>query len=229
MKRTLSLLLTAVILFSGCGLKKQLTAFGLYSKAASDISKAGGMEAECDITIDLGILASSLSMNLKQNGDNSEVVVYMAGEEVSRSTTYDGVTYLSSNGTKTKSAAEPSSSGTGSSAIPKLAEELFDGVEIVNTDTGKSLTVSIDSDTFSSLMESFSGASPDLSFDDAVLTMNFDENDSITGMELSANATMAISEISMDAVVTADYKFINLGKAPEISPPEDADKYIEAK
>ena len=228
MKRIIAIILAAAVAFCGCGLKKQLTAFGLYSKSVSDIAKAGGMEAECDIKIDLGVISTEFTVHLKQNGENSETVMYMGGEQVSRTVVFDGVSYVSSGGEKVKSPAEPLSENV-SSAVPKLAEELFDGVEISETAEGSSVTVDIDSEIFADMLGEINGASPALDFDNAVLTMNYDKDDMITGMDLSADVEMSFSGVSMSAKMTADYDFINLGEAPEISPPDDANEYIEAQ
>lgn len=231
-KRLICAALIIAIMLGGCGLGSKLTAFGLYSKAVSDIKKAGGLEAECVITADLGIASMETTMHMKQSGDVSETVMYVGGEEVSRALTYEGYVYtLTADGSKTKEKVDESKIEA-VDGIPKLAEELFDGVEVIETETGKAVTVSVGGDVLGDLMGSADEMSS-IEFSDAVLTMNFNEDNEIQNMLMTADISVALpiagAEMSLDAKMTADYRFINLGEKPEIEVPGDLGEYVTAE
>lgn len=231
MKRIIAVILVftlALGTLSGCALKKQLTAFGLYSKAVNTIREAGGVEAECVAVMDLSLLSVEIDMNIKQNGENSEITVAMGGEQVSKTTTVGGTVYVDAAGTKTRY-PKPDAVGSGNemSAIPKLAEDLFTDIEIVeDEDGGRALTVAIGSDVLASLFDAADGAFDGASFENAALTMYFDPDDNIKSMHLDGDAVMEVMGFSMTVNMLVDYTFINLGTAPEINSPEDAEDYI---
>lgn len=231
MKRIITIILTLSLVlgaFSGCALKKQLTAFGLYSKAVNTIRDAGGVEVECTAVMDITLLSVEMDMNIKQNGKNSEVTVSMGGEQISKTAIVDGMVYVEANGMKI-CYPQPSEDKPGSadiSALPKLAEDLFNDVEIVEDENGgKALTVSVSGDTLASVLGSAAEALEGLQFDDAELTMYFNADDDIESMHMTGSAQMSAIGISMNVGMEIDYRFINLGTAPEITPPDDADEY----
>lgn len=233
MKRIIAVILVitlALTALSGCALKKKLTAFGLYSKAVSTIRDAGGMEADCAMVMDLSLLSVEMNMNIKMNGDDSEITLSMGGEQLTKTTTVGDTVYIEASGIKTCMPKEESSHLTKDeiSALPKLTEDMFNDIEIVEDENGgKALTVSIGGDTLSSVFESFSSeALEGISFNDAEVTMYFNSDDEIESMHVDSNAEMSSMGLSMKMNIVIDYTFINLGTAPEINVPEDADEYV---
>ena len=231
MKRIVALTISVIIALTaitGCAFKKQLTAFGLYTKAVNTIREAGGMEAECKAVLDLSLIKVGIDMNIKQNGSDSEVTVIMSGEQVSKTITVGDMVYTDAAGVKTRSPkAAPADDSIGDiSALPKLAEDLFTDIEIVEDENGgKALTIVIGSDTIAALLGEGAEIIDGIDFDDCEMTMYFDADDNIKSMHLESDAAMDFSEFEMKISLTVDYDFINLGTAPEISIPEDADDY----
>lgn len=229
-KRIISIFLAVLMLLtvlSGCGLKKKLTAFQLYMGAADAIRKAGGMEAECSALFDVGIISLSMDMHIKQNGKDSEFTVLMGGEQVSKTTTVGGTVYSESAAGKFCYPVPEGSGRTDFSGVPALAKELFDNIEIFETDDGGSeITVSIGVDTINSMLGDAGNSLDFLRYDNAVLTMYFDADDNITSMYLTCDADISSAGITMSVEMTIEYRFINLGTAPEIAVPDDADEYV---
>lgn len=231
MKRIIAVILAITLALgtlSGCALKKKLTAFGLYTKAVNTIREAGGVEADCVAVMDLSLLSVEIDMNIKQNGEDGEITVAMGGEQVSKTTTVGGMVYVDAAGTKTRY-PKPAFEGSGNemSAIPKLAENLFTDIEIVEDENGgKALTVSIGSDVLASLFDAADDAFEGLSFENAALTMYFDPDDNIESMHLDGDAVMEVMGFQMTVNMVVDYTFKNLGTAPEINVPENAEEYI---
>ena len=232
MKRIIAVVLTltiALAALSGCELSNKLTAFGLYTKAVNTIREAGGFEAECAAVIDLALLSMDVDMSIKQNGGDSEIVVSMLGDEVSTTTIVGDMVYVDAAGIKTRYPKPVSeSSGNEVSALPKLAEDLFTDIEIVKDENGgKSLTVFIGADVLDTLFGSaMSSDVIAMTFEDAGLTMYFDPDNNIESMHVDCDAKMDLAGFEMSAVMSLDYTFINLGTAPEINAPENADDYV---
>lgn len=242
MKRIIAVILalTLVIgMFSGCALKKKLTAFGLYTKAVNTIREAGGVEADCAVVMDLSLLSVEIDMHIKQNGDDSEITVLMGGEQVSKTTTVGNMVYSDTAGIKicypkldledilNRDDDDSEEDSESFSAIPKLAEDLFSNIEIIEAEDGsKALTIQIGADTISTLLGSVVDAIDAVSFENAELTMFFNADDEITSMHLDGDAKMNISGFAMTVNMTVDYTFINLGIAPTVTVPEDAEDYL---
>ena len=220
---------------SGCSLGKKLTAFGLYSRAASKIANAGGFETDCDITFgmrDLEIASVTMKMNLKQNGSDSQYTLMQNGSPVSTTTVIDRELYTDTAGVKLKyTLPEDAVSKNVSeiSALPKLAEEVFDSVDVIEDESGgKSVTVNITGETAGQLLGDLTGSGfESLSFESADVTMNFNGENDLEGMTVTAKANVTVLGFTLGADMTADYRFLNFGEAPKIGPPEDAEDYLD--
>lgn len=238
MKRLIAFTLAIIIcmgILSGCTLKKRLDAYGLYAKAAKDIKDSGGVEAECSLTMDMSILSVTVDMYVKMAGSDYYLKLSMPFlEEEMEMVCVDGYLYTDNGSTKVRTPA-PSNDGKsdGILLMPEIAKEIFADVEVVEADDGsKSITSEIDQEVFNKLMAVFSdetGTDPlseGMSLKNATLTMNFDKNDTVTGMKVSAEAGTSQQGIDFNFPLEVEYKFINLGEKPEISAPEDADDYV---
>lgn len=230
-KKILALAMALVLCLSlaSCGLGDKLTAFGLYSKAVKDFENAGGYEANATITMDMQILKISMDMNMKQNGKNSAIVTSMNGETISTVVTVDGVMYSDTAGYKVKSTIPAVDTEAVSDVLPDLASSLFDNIEIEEDGENKKITLNIDDETFSELMEN-SGSGDALgaaSFKDAVMTMTFDKDDQLSEIYFSGTAEISESGVTMSMGFEMTQTIVNYGKAPTVTIPEDADEYIE--
>ncbi len=248
MKRIIAITLSAVILaFSicSCALLEAVTAYSLYSNAMKTIEKAGGFEADCTITMGIELLGEMLEiksdMNMKQNGDNSAVVTDSYGI-VTETVLVDDVVYLNLAGVKTKYVvpeSDPSaeegdiSSDIGIAQLPDLAKEVFENIDvIVNEDGTKAITISLDAESAKSLlgsMEDVEGVEDGeaVEFKNIILTMGFTDKNVLDTMSFSADMVATVLGIDMTSKISAEYKFVNFGTAPEILAPADADSYID--
>lgn len=250
MKRIIALTLSVVILalcLSSCALLEAATAYGLYSKAVKTIEKAGGFEADCTITMGIELLGEMLeiesNMNMKQNGENSAVVTDSYGI-TTETVLVDNVVYVNLAGAKTKytvpegdASAEGEqgdvSSDIGVAELPDLAKEVFENIEvIVNDDGTKAITISLDAESAKGLlgsMEDIEGVEEgeSVTFENIVLTMAFTDKNVLDTMSFSADLVATVMGLDMTSVISAEYKFINFGTAPEILAPADADSYTD--
>lgn len=241
MKKIISLFFAAAIMAAlpSCGLKSKLTAFGLYSRAAKTFSEAGGFEAEATGTIDMGFLTQLLGgeiesvTHIKKNGVNSNTVVYVQGQKSYESTVYDGYSYTSlSSGTKVKAPVEePETVDSSSEFLPKLAEEVFEGVEVVeNSDGTKTVATTISGDVLNGLLGEYAeNTIGEMTISSADMEMIFDESDDLKALNVAADIKADLAGTELEATVTMSYSFINFGTAPEILPPEDIDEYVLAE
>lgn len=234
MKRIIAIALTILIaltVFSGCAFTDKLTAAGLYAKAAKKLKDAGGFEANAQLTMDLQILKVTMDMNFKQNGDDSQTVISVSGDEISSVTTVDGITYTNQAGVKTKTMAIKPETDEGSlSGLPDLAEELLDNIEVEIEEDEKKIVVNIDSETAAKFLASTGSDSlgNDVIFNDAVLTVIFDKDDDLSRILFSGSATATELGVTMTVGFELTEEFVNFGTAPEITLPEDADEYVSA-
>lgn len=250
MRRIIAIAVSAVILalsLCSCALLEAATAYGLYSKAMKTIEKAGGFEADCTITMGIELLGEMLeiesSMNMKQNGDNSAVVTEAYGI-TTESVLVDDVVYVNLSGVKTKYTVPESdasaegeggdiSSDIGVAELPDLAKEVFENIEVlVNDDGTKAITIALDAESAKSLlgsMEDIEGVEEgeSVAFENIVLTMGFTDKNVLDTMSFSADLVATVMGFDMTSKITAEYKFINFGTAPEISAPADADSYTD--
>lgn len=231
MKKKILVLATALVLclsLVSCGLGNKLTAFGLYAKAAKNFAEAGGFEADATITMDMQIIKVSMDMNIKQNGKNSAIVVSMNGEPISTAVTVDGVMYTDTAGYKVKSTPPVVDDEEKNNIIPDLAEALFENVEIEEDGENKKITLNVDDEAIADLMK-LSGSADLLesaSFKDAVMTMTFDKDDRLSEMYFAGTAEVSESGVTVSMGFEMTEKFKNVGSAPEVNIPEDADEYI---
>ncbi len=224
--------LLCITLLSSCGLGNKLTAFGLYSKAVSDIRSAGGVEAECEISMLTDLINVSMEMKIKISGRDSDISVYMDGEEISRVITVGEDVYSMSFGEKKRSKRQDDENKPDieASDITSLTEEMFEGIEIAEDENGKSLGFELSGETLEKLMDDFGMGAGSIqnmiSFNSADITMYFTPENEISSMKVEADAKLNIL-LGMAAKMTADYKIVNLGETPEITAPEDAEEYVE--
>ena len=245
MKRILSAAIAAVVLvmsLCGCSAAKKLTAFGLYSKAVSDVANAGGVEMDVDITISfdneqLSGLTTTVGMNMKYSGDRSQVTMD-AGEAGTTVTTVIGshmYVELPQSGIKQHytlpdDSAELVDSGE-EAGLPKLGEALFANIEIVENDDGtRSVTVFPKPEDLSSILSGITGELGEqltVTFDDLMMKMNFDSEDRLDSMDLDCKMVYNVMGIEIAGNMSAVYKLVNLGSAPEIEMPDDLKSFQE--
>ncbi len=223
MKKILTILTAAALLLSLAGCSAgSLDAYGLYQKAVSDISEAGGVEADCEVEVDMGIIKSQMTMKILQNGRDSDVAVYASGAEVSRSVTVGDYVYSTAGGVKTKSLREDNDIMP-FEGIPKLTEADFEEASVERTDEGKAFTLELGAEQLEGLVSQLYGVA-DITMGGASMTLIFGEDDVISKMRVSADATLH-AELSLSFGVTMEFSFINVGTAPEIHEPADAQEY----
>lgn len=244
MKRILCLATALVILattLSGCALTKKLTAFGLYSRAVLAIREAGGFEADGTVTatFDQDLIENAnikMNFNLKKNGDDSRIQLTMANALLSTKTVIGEDVYVETLGqklryTRTESSSEKAPGSFDASIIPDIAEEIFKSIDIIESDDGsKSVTVIIDDDTLYDLVAQMTQGNlskeSGIEFDDATVTMKFDENNDLDAMQISSDISYELLKIfELHGNLTIDCRFINIGTAPQISAPDDAEEY----
>lgn len=234
-KLTLFGLIFALLLsLVGCSFGDRLTAFGLYKRAFDKINDAGGFEADCDAAISFGLgglgdFDTAFKMNIRKNGENSRSEVSVTDGGSSVTTIIGSDVFVESDGAKLRYTIAENSEETESAGglIPSLAEEIFENLEVVKNDDGtKSVTVSLDSETVEKLLADAAGQQETgITFDGAVMTMNFDERSDLDTMNISCDASYTVLGFTLSGRLTLDYKFINLGTAPEILPPDDPDSF----
>lgn len=250
MKRIIAVIVSVTVLalsLSSCALFDAVTAYGLYSKAMKTIEEAGGYEADCTMVMGIELLGETLeiesSMNMKQNGDDSAVVTDSYGI-VTETVLVDGVVYVNLSGVKTKYTVPEHdvnadgdesdvSSDIGIAELPDLAKEVFENIDVITNEDGtKAITLALDAESAKSLLGSMEdiedlGEGEEIAFENIVLTMCFTEKNVLDTMSFSADIVASVMGITLDSSITAEYKFINFGTAPEISAPSDADSYID--
>ncbi len=250
MKRIIAITISAIILalsLCSCAFLESATAYGLYSNAMKTIEKAGGFEADCTMTMGIELLGEMLEiesdMNMKQNGENSAIVTDSYGI-VTEIVLVDGVVYASVGDAKIKYTVpeddyseegeeEDISSDIGIAELPDLAKEVFENIDIIVNDDGtKSITISLDAESAKSLLGSMDDIDgledgESVTFENVVLTMGFTEKNVLDTMSFSTDMVATVMGIDMTSKISAEYKFVNFGTAPEISAPADADNYID--
>lgn len=251
MKRIISVILSVIILalsLSSCALFEAVTAYGLYTKAMKTIEKAGGFEADCTMVMGIELLGEVLeiesTMNMKQNGDNSATVTDSYGVKT-ETVVFDGVVYSNVSGVKTKypvpeddESTEDEESDVASNIgiveLPELTKEVFENIEVtMNEDGTKAISIALDAESAKSLLGSMEdlesiGEGEDVTFENIVLTLGFTEKNVLDTMSFSADIIASVMGIELDSNISAEYKFVNFGTAPEISAPADADSYIDS-
>ncbi len=221
-----AVLLLVCLALCSCTFFNALTAYGLYSQASKKLEKAGGYEADCVMTMSFDILgeeiSTSIPMNIKQNGDDTQSTTEVSGENVV-STRIGDTVYVEYDGAGIKYHVseqndESADEILGNAELPQLSKEVFENIEIVKGENGsKSISIELDGDTAKQLLGSFLGDSEALTLDNIVFEMVFDKKNNIETMKITCLATIEVMGVSTSGEVSADYTFINFGEAPEIT------------
>ena len=133
-----AVVLLVCLALCSCTLFNTLTAYSLYSKAFSELEKAGGYEADGQMSVKLEVLGQNLStdtqMRYKKNGENLQSV--MEVESVKITSTRIGDTIYVDNGTTGIKYSLPeqedgSENTFGSADIPVLTKDVFENIEVL--------------------------------------------------------------------------------------------------
>ncbi len=206
---------------SGCALFDTVTAYGLYSRATSKLEKAGGYNADCVMSITFDILGESLTsetvMNIKENSTGTQITTDIDGDTIV--STYIGdkvyVEYNDSLVYYTVTDSDTAESA-GDINLPELAKDIFDNINVVRNDDGtKQIAIVLESEDAESILGSFVSELEDLTFDDIIYTMLFDQDNDLYMMTLSCSASIEVLGYTLTGYVTAEYTFIDFGTAPE--------------
>ena len=243
-KRILILVLALACLFSLASCKKE-TAYSLLNEADAALEAANGLEAT--VTIDMKMTEDgeseeqSISMDLKVNGENMAMVIAMDmyGETMEIPVVYvDGVMYMEQSDTKIKMEVSAEDFGAeygsmGNVELPELTEEALKDVEIKKDGDTKSFTVSLDNEAAmeilgESLLAAVMGSVEDVKVDQFDITFTFTKDNTLSKMTMAMvllPADEGEEDASLEATMT--YEFKNLGTAPTIEAPADADEYLD--
>ncbi len=232
-KQIISVILTFSILLSlsGCSFFDTLTAYGLYSRAASKLEKAGGYNADCVMSISFDILGETVTsetvMNFKENSTGTQVITEVDDETIT--TTYIGDKVYVEYGDSLIYYTVVDSEATetiGNADLPDLAKDIFDNISVIKNDDGtKRIAIVLESENAESILGSFVTDLDDLTFDDIIYTMIFDKNNDLYMMTLSCSASIDVLGYTMTGYVTAEYTFIDFGTAPEFDLGHDESEF----
>ena len=239
MKTRIFALLLAVICVLTLASCKKDTAASLYADSLKAVEEAGGMEANVSMKISAEFGGETetmdMEMKMKSNGDN----MYIFMDEVEM-TYVDGVMYTKMGDIKTKETisldAFKKDYGSMLTTVdfPELSEEVLKDIELVEDGENRSFTVTLDAATMQSyvdkIMSGLMGGSdedmPNIKISSIVLTPTFDKDGNMTKMnmkmEISYEMEM-IGEMKMGMDMT--FTLVNIGTAPTITAPADADSY----
>ncbi len=219
-------MLLVCLALCSCTFFNALTAYGLYSQAAKKLEKAGGYEADCVMTMSFDVLgeeiSTSIPMNVKQNGDDTQSTTEVSGEKIV-STRIGDTVYVEYDGAGVKyHVSEQSNEAVDgildNAELPQLSKDVFENIEVVKGEEGsKSISIELDGDTAKQLLGSFLGDSEALTLDNIAFEMVFDKKNNIETMKITCLATIEVMGVSTSGEVSADYTFINFGEAPEIT------------
>lgn len=228
---SVTLILTVAVSLTGCSLFDTITAYGLYSRAVTQLEKAGGYEADCIMSIAFDILGETVSsetvMNIKENSTGTQIVTEMDDETIT--TTYvDDKVYVEYGDSLIYYTVVDLSSieSIGDVNLPELAKEVFDNISVIKNDDGtKQISIVLESENADSILGSFVSDLSDLTFNDIVYTMLFDKNNNLSMMTLICSASIDVLGYTMTGYVTAEYTFIDFGTAPEFELGYDESEY----
>ena len=237
-KRILLVLLAVVCILSFAACKKD-TPQSLFENAEKTLSEIKGYEAKMTMITKTEIAGSKntneIEMNMKVNGDNLEISV-----EDQTVLYVDGFMYMDM-GEMGKFKVEMSLEDmqenlgvqTNAADLPKLDEEDFKDVELVEDGDNRSFTVVLDEETvkdyLGSALDQYMDEDTDVAFSNMALTATFDKDDTLVKVAIKFDMTADMGEfggemtIGMETVI----EFVNIKTAPTISAPADADKYEE--
>lgn len=225
------LIIAMALSLTGCSLFDTLTAYGLYSRAVTELAKDGGYDADCVMTISFDFLGETLStdtvMNIKENTTGTQIVTEMDGEEII-STYIDDKVYVEYGDTLVYYTVTDSDAteSIGDANLPELAKEIFDNINVVKNDDGtKQIAIVLESEDAESILGSFVTDLDDLTFDDIIYVMIFDKNNDLYMMSLNCSATIDVLGYTMTGYVTAEYTFNDFGTVPEFELGHDESEF----
>lgn len=246
MKKRVFVLITALICLFALASCENETAYSLYSGSVEKLNAAGGyeMNADVDIAITIGsqTVEGSMQMNLKANGNNAamDYSMDMMDNKVDMSVAYvDGVAYTEMSGVKYKAAVSEeeleSDGGMASFELPEMTEDALKDIELTEDGDNRSFTVTLTGDDVNSFWESIGSVADslaemgaDIDFGDLTFTCTFDKDSNMTDMKVDITYIMDVSGQEASVAMSLDYDFVNIGTAPTITAPADADSYIDA-
>ena len=228
-----AVVLLVCLALCSCTLFNTLTAYSLYSKAFSELEKAGGYEADCQMSVKLEVLGQDLStdtqMRYKKNGENLQSV--MEVESVKITSTKIGDTIYVDNGTTGIKYSLPeqedgSENTFGSADIPVLAKDVFENIEVVKNEDGtKTVTIALDNETAMKYLGDVFDGEESVALNNIVFDMIFNKKNDLQGMKISCSFEAEEMGVALSGDVSADYTFVNFGEVPEITLGLDESKY----
>ncbi len=232
---TAATVLAVCLALCSCTFFNALTAYGLYSRSAKKLEKAGGCEADCLISMSFNIFGEDVSsftdMRIKQNGDRVQTIVALDDGDVT-STRIGNTVYVEYAGTYIKysipeqDGAEDGENAFTSIEIPAFSKDIFEGIGINQDDDGtKSVLIDLDSETAMEYLGSFLGEDETVTPENVSLEMVFDKENDLQSMKITCTATADVLGLSVSGEVSANYTFINFGEVPEITLGRDESEY----
>jgi len=247
-KSILILVLALACLFSFASCKKE-TPYSLLNDANEKLEAAKGLEAK--VTVDMKIIAEdgtddqSFSMDLKVNGSDIDMLIKIDLFDLSIETPIryvDGVMYMEEFGQKYKMEISADEFGVeygsmGRITLPELTEEALKDIKLERDGDTKFFTVSIDQETSKkllnesllvSIMNDVDDITEHAKIDKLDLTFTFSQDNTLSKMTM---VTVLLPTEEEDAGTTLEattiYEFKNIGTAPTIEAPADADEYVD--
>lgn len=251
MKKRIFAILTALFcLFTLASCDKD-TAYSLYSDAVEKLNSANGYELSITGTTETTVAGEPVSipvnMTLKANGNNFAMNTTMEyeGESMNLNMVYvDETLYSDMFGIKSKSTLtleelknENDSGMITSFDLPGMTEEDLKEIELTKDGDNRSFTVTLTGDAVTKYMEdTMSGLTglsttenASVSYGDMTITCTFDKDSNLTNMSLKIVASVADGGETITMSINLNFGFVNIGSAPAISAPADADSYIAAE
>lgn len=239
MKRIVSLIILAVVLsvsLCSCSLLNAATAYGLYSNAAKKLEKAGGFEADCDMTMSFEILGepfeTSTEMNIKQQGENQQITTETHGITTVMTLYGDRIYYSVGSEKYSYNYSSESAEKQDFSNInfSKLGKEIFETIEVIKNEDGtKVISLPLDAETAKSFLgESFESVNDEgvgVEFKDIVIDFIFNDKNDLATMSVDGILSMDVMGLQINCDINFTYEFINFGECPTVEAPADAQSY----
>ena len=246
MKKRIFALLTALVCIFAIASCGKETAYSLYNESVEKLNAANGYEVNVKTDIKVEVAGqtqdNTIEMKLKANGNNlaMDTNVDVMGESVEVSVVYvDGTAYTTMGDVKYKASVSleelKNDSGMASFELPGMTEEDLKEIELKEDGDNRSFTVTLKGDDVKNFMENMGDLTDgifdegvEFSFGDMTLEYTFNKDSVMTNMtaDLSASAEVGGQSISMTLKMV--YDIVNIGTAPTITAPADADSYISA-
>ena len=242
-KRILILVLALACLFTLASCKKD-TAYSLYSEANTVLEEANGLEAK--VTIDMKMVMAdetmeeTITMDMKVNGSNilATTSMEMDGETMDNTILYvDGIMYMDMGELGGKMKMEVSAEdfadeyGMGDVSLPEFTEEALKEIKLEKDGDNTKFTVSMDKETAleyvgEGMLGSLIGEEDGITVDKFDVTFVFDKDSKLAKMEIDMKLISPdADEGALEATMV--YEFKNLGTAPTVEAPADADDYLD--